>query len=327
MYSQNNRINYKTNNYLPAIDGLRAIAVLSVLIYHANIFPMLQGSFTGVDIFFVISGYVISKSIYERGMSNFSSYFLEFYSRRIKRIVPALVVCLTITIILSTLFIPDSCLSSTIDNTGLSAFFGLSNFSLLLNHDSYFSPKIEYIPFLHTWSLAIEEQFYLIFPILFYYWVRYRNSCKIKRILSWTLLIVITITSLIISIYETKTAPNRAFYLLPSRFWEMSIGAILLQFQVSYRFTLKSKLLTYILLLTGLILICVGFIYAERAAFPFPWAIPSIIGTLLFLSNIRQPILLKAFGYPIITYIGKNFILIISMALASSSPYALDNWL
>ena len=176
--------------------------------------------------------------------------------------MPALVICLTITIILSTLFIPDSWFSSTIDNTGLSAFFGLSNFSLLLNHDSYFSSKIEYIPFLHTWSLAIEEQFYLIFPILFYYWVRYRNSCKIKRILSWALLIVITITSLIFSIYETKTAPNRAFYLLPSRFWEMSIGAILLQFQVSYRFTLKLKLLTYILLLTGLILIRAGFIYA-----------------------------------------------------------------
>ena len=305
MNSQNNNTNNNINSYIPAIDGLRAIAVLAVLIYHADIFSILKGGFTGVDIFFVISGYVISKSIYERSESSFNSYFLEFYSRRIKRIVPALVICLTITIILSTLFIPNSWLSNTIDNTGLSAFFGLSNFSLLLNHDSYFSPKIEYIPFIHTWSLAIEEQFYLIFPLLFYYWIRYKNSNKIKQILSWTLLIVISIASIIISIYETNIAPSRAFYLLPSRFWEMSIGSILLQFQASSRFTLKSKLIIYILLLTGLILICIGFIYAERTAFPFPWAIPSVVGVLLLLSNIRQPILLKTLGSPIIIYIGK----------------------
>ena len=114
--------NTKTSGYLNGIDGLRAIAVLAVIIYHLDCMSFFKGGFTGVDIFFVISGYVISRSIYNRKFDKLSDYLSEFYKRRLMRILPALLTCLVITVFLSVLFIPEAWMSRTIDNTGLSAF-------------------------------------------------------------------------------------------------------------------------------------------------------------------------------------------------------------
>ena len=109
----------RANDHLPEIDGLRAIAVLAVVAYHTDKLPFFQGGFIGVDIFFVISGYVIARSIYNRPLARFDHYLFGFYQRRIKRIVPALLVVLMATTLASTLFIPSAWLSDTIDKTGL----------------------------------------------------------------------------------------------------------------------------------------------------------------------------------------------------------------
>ena len=157
--------------YVAGIDGLRAIAVLSVIIFHFES-SLLPGGFTGVDVFFVISGYVISKSLARNYGEKLSVFLLEFYKRRLLRILPALLACLLVTGVISSLFIPEYWLSSKNDITGASAFFGLSNFFLLSGEDGYFSQRVSFNPFVHTWSLAVEEQFYVIFPLMFFIWLR-----------------------------------------------------------------------------------------------------------------------------------------------------------
>lgn len=154
-------------NYYPHIDGLRALAVLAVIIYHLD--PgWLPGGFTGVDVFFVISGYVVSASLAKRDNSTFARFTLHFYARRFVRILPALLACLLATSVASTLFIPKAWLSEANEWTGLAAFFGVSNIVLALNQDAYYSPRAEFNPFIHTWSLGVEEQFYLLFPLVFF---------------------------------------------------------------------------------------------------------------------------------------------------------------
>jgi peptidoglycan/LPS O-acetylase OafA/YrhL len=151
------------------IDGLRAVAVLSVIIYHLNP-TLLPGGFVGVDIFFVISGFVVSYSISEFAPLGTWRSLTRFYARRFARIMPALLVCLLITLLLSALFIPDAYLSHANYETGLRAFVGLSNVKLAQISGDYFSPISSFNPFTHTWSLGVEEQFYLFFPILFLVW-------------------------------------------------------------------------------------------------------------------------------------------------------------
>lgn len=128
--------------YLPYIDGLRAWAVLSVMLYHLDA-RWLPGGFAGVDIFFVISGFVVSVSVANRGPMSLGPFLLFFYARRMRRILPALVAALLATALVSTLFIPASYLSDRNRTTGLLAFFGLSNVILGAPGGDYFSPKAE----------------------------------------------------------------------------------------------------------------------------------------------------------------------------------------
>ena len=165
------RIAAARSDYLPYIDGLRAVAVLAVVLYHLNA-AWLPGGFTGVDIFFVISGFVVSASVDRFGRTGAGESLLRFYARRLRRIAPALIVCLLVTCVASGLFIPQAWLSDTSRETGRMAFFGLSNWVLAGTGNDYFSPKVEFNPFTHTWSLGVEEQFYLVFPFLFLAWTR-----------------------------------------------------------------------------------------------------------------------------------------------------------
>ncbi|MBN1820938.1 MAG: acyltransferase [Prolixibacteraceae bacterium] len=301
---------YTKRNYLPGIDGLRAIAVLAVIIFHVNFIPFFEGGFTGVDIFFVISGYVISRSLFNRSFGSFRNYLSQFYVRRIKRIVPALVVCLVVTILLSTLFIPPTWLSDTINKTGLSAFFGFSNFSLIWNNDGYFSPSVEFNPFLHTWSLAVEEQFYLIFPAIFYLWLKNSKGKSTLSKISGALLIVLTIFSFVISVFETSAFHDRAFYLLPARFWELAAGALLFQLHSKNTYIVKSKNLSSLFIVVGFALIISGIVLANQQAFPFPWALAPVVGTVLIIDGVVQPLnssflLTRLLSSSFMTYIGK----------------------
>lgn len=195
---------HQQRTYRTELDGLRALAVLAVLINHANS-AWLCGGFLGVDSFFVLSGYVVARS-WDARQNDVRG---EFYSRRLRRLQPALVVMLLVSCLLSW---PAGLLTSSHTSTGLSSLVGLSNFHLLGQSLDYFGPSAAANPFTHTWSLGVEEQFYLLFPLLI---TRPR----------W--LLVLTPAALGFWISLQLQLPEAAFYLMPARFWELGLGILL----------------------------------------------------------------------------------------------------
>lgn len=265
------------HKYYPEIDGLRALAVLAVILFHLDS-KLLPGGFAGVDIFFAISGFVVSASIVKLQSASFSKLILEFYSRRILRILPALFLCLSVTMLASVLFIPSAWLSTNTNEVGLKAFFALSNFTLA-DMEGYFSPRAEFNPFTHTWSLAVEEQFYLLFPLLIII------GLKIKR--QWTPIVLLTICSLIMSWYFTDAAPKSSFYLLHTRYWEIAAGIITFTIYNSGALNrLKNSILPQGLIAIGLTLNAISFAVSRSGFFPFPGALLPVLGTSLTLLGI-----------------------------------------
>lgn len=273
------------SGYLPGIDGLRAIAVLAVLVYHADYLPWLPGGFTGVDMFFVISGFVISQSLSERNITGFSDYLLTFYRRRLLRLLPALLVVLAVSFMLSAMLLPQVWLSEQNNRTGMAAFLGLSNFVLAFNTDTYFSPSVDLNPYLHTWSLGVEEQFYLLFPGIWYLWLRHRQRVPAL----WALLPGLALASLAVSTVQSGRDPLAAFYLLPSRFWELAAGALLYQLLRRQPLQARTSGTLTVLMLAGLGLLLAGFLRADAAHFPMPWALATVAGTLLLITALVVP--------------------------------------
>ena len=212
----------KTSRYRPEIDGLRAFAVVAVIINHFNK-DILPGGYLGVDIFFVISGYVITSSLFGRPSKDFKDFISGFYERRIKRLVPALSVFVLITSIAICLFHPSPGLSL---QTGLTSLFGLSNLYLLKQSTDYFAQSTELNVFTHTWSLGVEEQFYVLFPFLIWFSGFGRQTKNGARNLFLSVG-ALTIASLIGFLYLYPTNQPAAYFLMPSRFWEMAAGCLI----------------------------------------------------------------------------------------------------
>ena len=210
------------NRYRPEIDGLRAFAVVTVIINHFNK-DILPGGYLGVDIFFVISGFVITSSLYQRPSKNFKDFISGFYERRIKRLVPALSVFVLITSIAICLFNPIPSFSL---RTGLTSLFGLSNLYLLKQSTDYFAQSTELNVFTHTWSLGVEEQFYIVFPLLTWFSGFGRQTKNGARNL-FLIVGTLTIASLIAFLYFYQTNQPAAYFLMPTRFWEMASGCLL----------------------------------------------------------------------------------------------------
>ena len=210
--------------YLPHIDGLRAVAVLAVIAYHLDA-AWLPGGFTGVDMFFAISGFVVSASVDRLPRVHAGAELLRFYARRLRRIAPALVVCLLVTALVGMLFIPVSWLSETSEKTGRMALFGLSNWVLAATGNDYFSPRTDFNPYTHTWSLGVEEQFYLLFPLLFLAWTRLRRGWGMS------LFAVASLASMGYAGWQARVPGNdiQAFYLTTTRFWQLGLGVLLYQ--------------------------------------------------------------------------------------------------
>jgi peptidoglycan/LPS O-acetylase OafA/YrhL len=297
--------------YLAGLDGLRAGAIMAIIGYHTGILPFLQGGFCGVDVFFVISGYLIGKSLSAQSSMRTLDYFLEFYRGRIIRIFPALIVCLVLTMTVSALFIPASWLSSTNGETGLAAFLGYSNYTLAGHANGYFSPRVEFNPFLHTWSLAVGGQSLLIFPLLFYFGSRLSRKGASWRRIGSGLLPGLAILSLGYACFETRVDHIRAFYLLPGRFWEMAAGALLFQLHCKNTAMANSKRLSSWFLASGTILLGFGCIVSPQDSYPIPWAILPVTGTLLAISGIKSAsgkasLLQKILQSKLMVYVGKT---------------------
>jgi len=202
--------------YRPDIDGLRAIAVLSVLGYHA--FPeWIHGGFIGVDIFFVISGFLISTIIFKSLSSNEFS-FIEFYSRRVRRIFPALATVLLAVFVAGWFILyPDE-----YRQLGKHIFGGAGFISniLLWRESGYFDSAAEMKPLLHLWSLGIEEQFYIVFPL--FAWLAWKNRLNVL-----TLVILIGTLSFLLNVKYVYLDPVWTFYQPQTRFWELMLGSLL----------------------------------------------------------------------------------------------------
>lgn len=255
------------------IDGLRAIAVLPVVLFHAD-FSWLPGGFVGVDVFFVISGYLISTIILKE-MEEQSFSFIRFYGRRARRILPALLVVLLATLASGYFFLlPDE--YTSLSEATLAAVAFLPNIYFWDNASSYFGLDIATQPLLHTWPLGIEEQFYILFPALL---LTLHKRCS--KTLMNQILMVLLILSLAANILLAADFTQYAFYMLPTRAWELLAGVIL---GIGIIPAIHGRLTANLVAVVGLVLI-VGtmLLLDEHAVFPGVNAIYPVLGTVLVI--------------------------------------------
>ena len=283
------------SKYRANIDGLRALAILLVVIYHA--FPkLLPGGFIGVDVFFVISGYLISTIIYEHlEKGDFS--FSNFYLRRIKRIFPAL-----LAILISCFAIGwFTLLADEYKQLGkhISGGAGFISNLMLWSESGYFDSASHTKPLLHLWSLGVEEQFYFIWPVII--WAAWKFELNLMAVA-----ISIALISFGINIYQIHYLDNLAttFYLPHTRFWELMAGAILAQYTLN-RSTLD-KPIQNTQSAVGLTLILIGVALIDtQSLFPGYWTLLPVIGTVLIINaGIDAKINRFLFGHPILVWIG-----------------------
>lgn len=202
--------------FRPDIEGLRTIAVALVIFYHYQ-FPWITGGFVGVDVFFVISGFVITRMLQNKlATGNFS--FADFYTRRVLRLVPVFLLVSTVTFLcISPFYFDDD--YYIFSKSWMAALIGLSNFYFFAELSQYFSPEAGTIPLLHTWSLAVEEQFYFFWPAAFL------ALATLAPRLRLALFAVAWLAALALSVYLAHHHANAAYYLLPARIFELTLGA------------------------------------------------------------------------------------------------------
>jgi peptidoglycan/LPS O-acetylase OafA/YrhL len=208
------------DRFRPDVEGLRGIAVLIVLLFHANL-TGLAGGFVGVDVFFVISGFLITGLLLRERERTGRIGFVQFYARRARRLLPAAVVTLVVTLVVALNVV------APLDRPGVgldaaAAAASIANLRFALEAGDYFAVVSTPSPFLHFWSLAVEEQFYLVWPALIFVVARGRHSV---RRLAVALGVIVT-ASLAAGIVITDLAPNWAFYSLPTRAWELGLGGL-----------------------------------------------------------------------------------------------------
>ncbi len=258
--------------YRSDIDGLRAIAVGGVVAFHALPWS-LSGGFVGVDVFFVLSGYLIT-SIICREAEHGQFSITRFYERRFRRIMPALVLMTVATTIASLLIISP---------IGLVDFgrslIGVATFTaniVFWADTGYFAPDALDMPLLHTWSLAVEEQFYILWPFVIAYLARREDKRPLK------IFVVITVVaSLVLSTLGVKFYRDMTFYMLPTRAWELGLGAMLAVGTVP---RIRSRAARELAAVSGMLLIALPMIfYTEAVPFPGPAALPPCLGAVLVI--------------------------------------------
>ena len=278
----NNSVHHKNlthPKYRADIDGLRAIAILLVIGFHAS---GAKGGFIGVDIFFVISGFLISTIIFNN-LDSGSFSFVEFYNRRIRRIFPALLIVMAASLVSGWFFLFDDEYKQLGEHIFRGSYF-MSNFTLL-QESGYFDNEAETKPLLHLWSLAVEEQFYIIWPLLL--WLAWKIKFNPLKLIA-----AIATASFVFSLSKIyggdKTA---AFYLPQSRFWELLIGSTLAYLTI-YQKNIFNKFdtkLQNITAFSGAILITIGaLIINENKPFPGAWALLPTLGAFCIIAAGSQ---------------------------------------
>jgi peptidoglycan/LPS O-acetylase OafA/YrhL len=286
---------YNQKEYRYDIQGLRALAILAVVIYHIN--PrLIPGGFVGVDVFFVISGYLITGILWKSLLNNDFS-FLDFYNRRAKRLFPALFVMVFFCFIASYFFLLPSETKDFGRSIPASVFY-YSNF-YFYSISGYFSNDLKLSPLLHTWSLSVEEQFYIVFPILMFLVYRFfKNS-----VLSF--LLVFLFISLMVSEFLLYHDPSLSFYASPSRFFQFLIGACVAIFD--YR-KMKNNVGGFWLVLSSVLVLVFCFLFInESTRFPgFSAIAPSLaVATLIYFGINKGLFTYRVLSLEPLVFIGK----------------------
>ncbi|GBF28154.1 O-acetyltransferase OatA [bacterium MnTg02] len=263
----------RNSTYRADIDGLRAAAVLPVVLYHAGI-PGFSGGYVGVDVFFVISGFLITGIIWSEILTgNFS--LVNFYERRARRILPALFAVIAVSLFIGSLVLLPTDFED-LSKSALATIVFVSNgyFWLTLN---YFDTAAGLHPLLHSWSLAIEEQFYIVFPLFLIVAAKYRYGLMLG------LMAVLFVLSLAGSVYAVDRTPHSAFYLSPARGWELLMGSFLalgLGPQLRARWSREG------VAAAGLALIVLPIVvYSDQTPFPGIAALPVCVGTACLIRS------------------------------------------
>lgn len=279
--------------YRKEIDGLRAIAVSAVLAFHAGWIAPGAG-FIGVDVFFVISGFLISRILIDEIKSG-DFTFRAFYERRARRLAPAFLFVVLVTLLAGFFILPPSDYKDLAESA-LAANFFISNIYFWLDI-GYFSTSAELKPLLHTWSLSIEEQFYFVFPISLIIIHYFRLS------ILW-FCASITILSLVLAIVATPHSPSAAFYLFPMRIWELGLGAVCAAIsQTGIRWLSRHK---EILSASGLLMIVVPiFLFNDATRSPVPLLLVPTLGTALVLLFGRGTVVAALLSLPAFVGIGQ----------------------
>ena len=267
--------------YRPEIDGLRAIAVVAVILYHAQITILghqpFKGGFIGVDIFFVISGYLISSIILKELLITGSFSFKHFYERRIRRILPVLLFVMLVSLPFAWVYLLPSSFIDFLSTINYSLGFS-SNFYFQYSGQQYGAESGLLKPFLHTWSLSVEEQFYISFPIVLLITFKYFKKYLIH------ILTLGFIISLGLADWSSRNYPLFNFYVLPTRGWELLAGSILAYFEITNGKRSENKTLNLILSFIGLLLIGHSILFFNDKMFhPSFYTLSPIIGVCLII--------------------------------------------
>jgi peptidoglycan/LPS O-acetylase OafA/YrhL len=299
-----NKYNMSLRKFRPDIEGLRAIAVLLVVIAHANL--GLKSGFIGVDIFFVISGFLITSHLFNEAIKHGTISLSQFYSRRILRIFPASMFVLVATLLASFIWLSPLQLLSYAYDALFAALSGL-NYRLAITGTDYFNVVTVPSPFQHFWSLCLEEQFYFIWPLVMLILAKlFSKKSYFGHIVSGFLVAVI-MASLYASYTVTQVSSTWAYFGLNTRAWQLAIGA-LLAINIKQFANLNSKLASFLSwvgfggLVTGLALI------TEQTPYPGLWALlPTLATALVIASGVNKNAFSfeSFFGHKVFQYIGK----------------------
>ena len=289
--------------YRPEIDTLRAVAVLAVIIYHAKIYLfgslIFPGGYLGVDIFFIISGYLITSIILKELIEKQSFSFKNFYIKRVRRILPALLLVILASIPFSWIYLYPIDLVSFSKSILYSLGFG-SNFFFHFSGLEYGSPEGLLKPFLHTWSLSVEEQYYILFPITLVAVFKF-----FRKYLIYFLLICFVV-SLLIADWGSKNYISANFYFLHSRIWELILGSLVAYFEIKLGHRGRGKILCEVLPTLGIILIGYSFFSFDSETFhpSFYTLMPAIGVTLILWFTNRDNFIFKILSYNFFVKIG-----------------------
>jgi peptidoglycan/LPS O-acetylase OafA/YrhL len=291
------------NEYRTDIDGLRSLAIVPVLLFHAG-FSSFPGGFVGVDVFFVISGYLITASLLSDLEAGRYS-LLAFYERRVRRIIPALLFVLGIVAVVGWQLLLPADFESLGQSLWATCLF-VSNIAFWQSSGDYFGIHAESQPLLHTWSLSVEEQFYILFPLFLWALTRPRNAQLVR-----VAMLLAMVLSLILATIVVDRSPVAAFYLLPSRAWELLAGSALATGALGAP---RSRSTAEVAGISGIVLIIVPvFIYNRELPFPGLGAIPPVLGSALVIyAGLRasaneasfRTVAAKVLSMPVLRFIG-----------------------